>query len=983
MSVIRFCLAAVLTAVLLASASSNLSAQRVFSDVSGRTLSATSPFRALDLQQVRQLSLNPSELAAVLSRVPQEGSQQEQLIDLPTPSGKTRQFTLTEYSLFTDGPKAGFRTFYGSALDDPSVHLRAEYTDALGFRVQVNDHGKLSFIEPSDLGDPQGAYIAFAREEAKRPAPRLECGFDGSHADDDDLGSFESTKQQQGQRSAGDCTFRSYRLAVSTTAEYSAFFNATSAAQSAQVLAAVTTTVNRVNGVYETEAAVRLLLLSNTANSFYYNAATDPFTDGNAGQMLNANTPALNGIYGSGGYDIGHVFGVGGNNGVAYLRSVCTGNKGGGVTLRTNPVGDAFDIDYVAHEMGHQFGGNHTQNNNCNRSSQSYEPGSASTIMGYAGICAPNVQNNSDAYFHAVNLGEIANFVTGTANSCATVVSSSNSAPSVTAGSDRTIPHGTPFTLTATGSDPNGDALTYQWEHYDNGTASMPPSPSNSTGPNFRSLFATASPTRAFPNEDAVRTGITPTWEVLPGVARSSTFRVTARDNRAGGCTDEDDLTVTWTSQGPFSVIAPSGANNFWQPGTPVEVQWSVAGTNAAPVNCGTVDIMLSLDGGFTYPTTLATGVPNTGVYNFVAPSNLPLTNDARVRIECSNGDFYNVSADNFTISNNPPTILCSTVQSTNVGLPIGPNAGTVTTSTLQVTQAFAITSTRVLGLAGDHTYSGDLEVSLVSPTGTQVDLFSDLCSFNNDFNLSLSDGAATTYANISCPLTGGQEVQPESPLSALNGENAAGTWTLNITDDADQDGGTLQAWGVEVCYDQSAPLPVSLLDFSASAKTDHIRLDWATALEFNHDRFIVERKRSSPNDDYASAEHWEAIGQRYAIGEDGGAYAFEDYDVVLGQPQYYRLSQVDRDGTRSESAVVSATLAPGKDGLQARYANGRVFVDSGSDETISVFNALGVLVHQQAATGERTAGISTATWPAGHYVVVQGDEQVQLIVQQ
>ena len=62
--------------------------------------------------------------------------------------------------------------------------------------------------------------------------------------------------------------------------------------------------------------------------------------------------------------------------------------------------------------MGHQFGADHTQNNDCNRASTaSMEPGSASTIMGYAGICSPNVQNSSDAYFHAISIEEMWNSI--------------------------------------------------------------------------------------------------------------------------------------------------------------------------------------------------------------------------------------------------------------------------------------------------------------------------------------------------------------------------------------------------------------------------------------------------------------------------------------------------------------------------------------------------------------------------------------------
>ena len=971
-----------------------LAAQSVFRDVSGRALPSASPYAALELAEVRHLDLDADALRVVLAGVPLERSAAtdasssegtEQLLELPLPSGKTRAFALTEYHLFTDGAQPGVRTFYGSALGDPEVRLRAEYTEALGLRALIDDRGRLSFVEPALVGQPRGAYIAFDRESAKRPTAPLTCGFDpAAHAGG---GAAAATAPKPdpaaAQRRAGDCTFRSYRLAVATTAEYSAFFGATSAAQSNLVLAGVTTTVNRVNGVFENESAVRLQLLANTANSFYYDAANDPYTDGNAGQMLNANTPALNGVYGAANYDIGHVFGAVGGNGVAFLRSVCGGSKGGGVTLRDSPVGDPFDVDYVAHEMGHQFGANHTQNNDCNRTGASYEPGSASTIMGYAGICAPNVQANSDAYFHAASLAEIAAFVAGAGNACATALPSPNNAPAVSAGPDRTLPNGTPFRLTAAGSDPDGDALTYQWEHYDNGVAAMPPQGSSTTGPNFRSLTPTASPTRDFPRADAVRTGTQATWEVLPTVGRTSTFRVTARDNRGGdgGCTAEDDLALTWTSQGPFAVAAPSGSQTTWVPGDPATVTWSVAGTDAGAVGCATVDILLSTDGGFTYPTTLAAGVANAGSYALTVPSGTPLTNQARVLVRCATDVFYNVSPAPFTVSNVPSAVQCATAVSANVPLPIGPDAGTVTTSTVTYPLAFPIVSAVVRDLNGEHTFTSDLDVTLISPAGTPVTLFADECSGSDDFDLSLDQTAATSVANAPCPLTGGGTYRPEGSLDAVSLENAAGDWTLEIVDDANADGGQLLGWSLEICYDASVPLPVQLLTFAASAKTDHVALAWQTADERDHDRFEVERLREGarPGDD-----RWVTLGtvREGGSGATGRAYAFADFDVRPGQTYYYRLVQVDLDGTRAPSEVVSARVRGGDaaGALTLAAVEGALLLDAGRGQDVRVFSPSGRRVYAGAVGAGRTR-LATDGWVSGVYVVAGAESTVRVFV--
>ena len=120
------------------------------------------------------------------------------------------------------------------------------------------------------------------------------------------------------------------------------------------------------------------------------------------------------------------------------------------------------------------------------------------------------------------------------------------------AGLDYTIPRATPFTLTAVAaSDPNGDALTYDWEEFDLGPAGVP-APGNALGPLFRSRPATASPGRTLPRFPDLLSGVATPWEVLPNVDRTLNFRVTVRDNEpGGGGVDYDSMLVT-VSGAPF-----------------------------------------------------------------------------------------------------------------------------------------------------------------------------------------------------------------------------------------------------------------------------------------------------------------------------------------------------------------------------------------------------------------------------------------------
>ncbi len=480
------------------------------------------------------------------------------------------------------------------------------------------------------------------------------CGFDELKENQHEERPEESNNR------AGDCTFRKYRLAQATTAEYSNFHGAFSVAQEALVMSAVVLVVNRCNGVYEEDFTLRTVLVNNTDDLFYYNSGTDPYTNDDGGTMLGENQTTCDNIIGTANYDIGHVYSTGGG-GVAYLGALCSGSqKAGGVTGQPQPIGDPFSIDYVAHEMGHQFGDQHTQYNNCNRSNASaMEPGSASTIMGYAGICSPNVQNNSDDYFHARSIQQTASEVTGSGGNCFTTIPFVNEAPVVDNVPNYTIPKSTPFVLTATATDADNDPMTYCWEQmnaFSNPAQTMPPASTNTTGPIFRSLDDVISPSRYFPSIDNIVNGTTDSWEVLPSVGRSLSFRITVRDyHTIAGCTDEDDVTVTVNgTAGPFLVSSFNTASS-WFEGDSKTITWDVAGTTANSINCANVDILLSTDGGYTYPITLATATPNDGTHIITVPGNINTT-QGRFMVRGSGNIFFDVNNANLTIAPQPNT---------------------------------------------------------------------------------------------------------------------------------------------------------------------------------------------------------------------------------------------------------------------------------------------------------------------------------------
>jgi hypothetical protein len=441
-----------------------------------------------------------------------------------------------------------------------------------------------------------------------------------------------------------------YRLALAATGEYTAFHGGTKAL----ALAAMTTTINRVNGIFEKDVAVRMVLVANTDLLIYTDGATDPYTNNSGSAMLPQNQTNTDLLIGPANYDVGHVFSTGGG-GLATVGSPCDATvKARGVTGRSAPVGDTFDVDFVAHELGHQFGANHSYNGtttgcSTRHAATAFEPGSGSTIMGYAGLCgAENLQPNSDPYFHAGSLDEMIAYIHGEGYECSVDTNLTNSIPTVDAGPDVTIPAFTPFVLSAIGEDADNDPLVYTWEQIDLGAAA-PPNYDDGTRPIFRS-FVGGDPSRFFPRYADVVANTPVFGEAIPITSRTLTFRVTVRDNKAGGGgINSDTRTVTTTTAfGVFGLTAPNTALT-WAAGSQQTITWDVAGTYLAPISCTNVEIRLSTNGGNTFQTLLVAASPNVGSRSIIVP-NLGTT-QARVKIACNANLFYDLSAVDFTIT--------------------------------------------------------------------------------------------------------------------------------------------------------------------------------------------------------------------------------------------------------------------------------------------------------------------------------------------
>ena len=579
-------------------------------------------------------------------------------LEIPLPNGQSSEFEVWEAPVMHQDLQARYpeiHCFTGKGIQDKGATIKCDVTP-WGFHAMIISPSLGSiFIDPYWHGEKRIVMSYFKKDFKKSKDDHFGCELASEGTSSWESLPFEAPAAPE-ETAAGDCRHRQYRLALSCTGEYANFHGGTKPL----VLAAMNTSMNRVNGLYEKDFAVTMQIIPNNDTLIFLNSSTDPFSNNNGGTMLGQNQTTVTQRIGSANYDIGHVFSTGGG-GIASLGSVCNNsNKAQGVTGGPSPVGDPFDIDYVAHEMGHQFGGNHTFNNSCggNRNNATaMEPGSGSTIMAYAGICSPDVQGNSDDYFHAISIQEIVTYITtGNGNTCAVKTITGNTAPTVTNVPNYTIPKSTPFVLTAPATDADaGDVLTWCWEQMDNQIATQPPVATNTGGPLFRSLDPMTTPSRYFPRLSDVINNVTNNqWEKLPSVARTMNFRVVVRDNHpGGGCTAEDNVALTVSgSAGPFLVSVPN-TNVTWNVGESKEVTWSVAGTNVAPVSCAQVRILLSKDGGNTYPYILAESVPNTGSATITVPDAVATT--CRVKVESIGNVFYDISNTNFRIQV-PPT---------------------------------------------------------------------------------------------------------------------------------------------------------------------------------------------------------------------------------------------------------------------------------------------------------------------------------------
>ncbi|WP_190810753.1 reprolysin-like metallopeptidase [Flagellimonas sp. S3867] len=659
-------------------------------------------------------------------------------IYLPSGNGKVIAFQLTETSVLHPELAKKYpniKSFTGQSLDGKyRVKLSSSHKGLQSMIVDL-EGSETTFMEP--LLNKKGTYVIYNKKEQTKIG--FECGTE----------KLQQTLEKKLNQSTGktivplvgDQLLRKYRIAVSTTGEYAQFHGGTVA----DALAAINATLTRINEVFETDLGVTMELVANNDQVIFTNAATDPY-NGN----LNAQVQStLTSTIGEANYDVGHLFNkvasVAQNNGNAgFIGAVCVDNrKGSAFSAAFEPQGDVFDLDFVSHELGHQFGANHTWSFESEGTGVQAEPASGTTIMGYAGIVpGNNVAPNGDDYFHYHSIVQISNYLQTV--SCAQTTALTNIPPVVTPMGDYTIPKGTAFMLEGSATDSDlGDVLTYAWEQIDDGVVTTNNfGPDNPSGANFRSLPPTTDPTRYFPRLSRVVQGnLTQTmpqtndaWETVSNIERNMKFALTVRDNAAGGgqvVSDILDVQVL-KSAGPFSVTSQA-TNVVYEGGSTQEVTWDVANTNLLPIDAKNVDILLSLDGGNTFPITLADDTLNDGSEEILIPGDATTT--ARIMIKASDNVFFSVNAADFTIQESPIVLNFQ-----NLSYQVCQPSNSVIPFVYETFGGFSETSTfSVTGLPAGVTES-------FSPTQASTD--------DTAVNLTISNTNATTPGTYAVTVT-------------------------------------------------------------------------------------------------------------------------------------------------------------------------------------------------------------------------------------
>ena len=661
-----------------------------------KTMQATSSQRTVVPSKYRTISLKKSAMESVLKRAPMEFTmtpeQANVQIDLPLPDGGYGRFLVMESPILPPNLAKKYpsiRTYSLQGISDPIATGRIELT-SLGFRgLILSDKGRGSIaIDPYWQNNPQGNVSYYLKDSGSKIGMCLTPSPSTSQMQalrNVALSIAPLINNSKGTAWAGG-SLRKVRLAIACSGEFAQQVSGVSGSTPGnllQTLTFITGVANRVSAILTKDFGLSFQLVEAEDQLIALNPSTDLFPDNvsaNGRVIANINQTFIDNFVGSANYEFGHIF-LGGTSswgvsagsteglvfgilGDASRKAKCVSARGSTDYLRTD-----FDL-LVAHEMGHGLNANHTFSDRYEQGTGAQvEPGSGSTIMSYAGITPTgNLQGDSDGYYSSKSLEQMITYASSApGNAAYETITTGNVLPNLSSLSNYTIPAQTPFVLTASATDENGDTLTYCWEQMDSAIrAKDPTKPPRDDGssPLFRSFPPSLDPSRMFPQLNYVLnynnipppgngtsgSSVYATGEYLPTTTRNMKFRVTVRDNSSGsgGIVYADSTISSLATAGPFAITSFNTADRLVIGSTRM-ITWSVNNTGAgSTINCANVKISLSLDGGQNFPVVIAASAPNTGSYSFVVPNNA--TTQGRIKVEAVGNIFFDINNANFIV---------------------------------------------------------------------------------------------------------------------------------------------------------------------------------------------------------------------------------------------------------------------------------------------------------------------------------------------
>jgi hypothetical protein len=937
-------------------------------------------------------SLNLNNLKTQLENAPLRndiGSRSSLVVNFPDEKGNMERFSVLETPVLARAiaiQHPNIKTYVGFSLDNPGGRIRFSVTP-LGLKAMTTYLNKPAvFIVPKEKGNTL-EYISYQRGVRKSSKKDFKCLTENELVRIKERNPFN--------RDANDQILRTLKIAISTTGEYTSFWddgdNTNGNAQS-DALAALVSTLNRTNEVFEVDMAVTFQLVSGV-EIVYPSASTDPYTNNLNSQLQSTLTSQV----GESNYDIGHLFTFGTNNGNAgCIGCVCVdGQKGSGFSSHSftdNDGGpnmdDFFDIDYVPHEIGHQMGGNHTWSFDNEGTGVNYEPGSGTTIMGYAGITGSNdVQDHSDPYFHYGTINQILNNLD--TRTCWTSTTILNSPPQANAGNDYTIPQGTAFKLTGIGSDSDqGDVLTYTWEQVDSGTTTSSSfGPTKISGAVWRSRPPSTDPTRYMPLKSRVLSGelteTNPTetvdnssWETVSTISRSLDFALTVRDrSEANGVsqfpqTDFDLMTVTVDgSSGPFAVTSQT-TNELWNVGESQTVSWDVAGTSTGSVNTPTVNIYLSTDGGLSFPFLLASNVDNDGSHTFSVPSADGDSSELRVMVEGNENIFYAVNTTNFSLQESEFSISVAE-PSVEVCSPNNVTYDFIYNTFLGFT---GTTTFSVNGLPAGVTSSFSSETASIDGTNVSLTLGNIESLNENTYNFQIIGTSGTIVKNADVNFSVLFNITETPMLTSPNNNDTGISLTPSFSWDAISNA---SSYDIEIATD---------LEFNSIIATQNITTNSYTAASLNQSTtyyWRVKAKNSCGEGDFSSVSSFTTQTCSRCASQGTTQYntsttrvIFNTIDNATGKPAGYSdYTNISTDVNRN--TTYDLTVQVNTDG---NYQTGTLvwidwnqncdFDDTGEEYNLGVTtnqndgltsqSPLSILIPSDASIGQTTMRVST-----------------------